>query len=97
MPDEVRMDLLGFLKENEDIFLWTATDMPRIDPRMIFHNLNVDPIYKPIRQKKKLFTIERLKAIDKEVNKLLDANFIRDVQYPNWLANVVMVKKAHSK
>ena len=28
-----------------------------------------------------------------EVNKLLTANFIREVYYPEWLANVVMVKK----
>ena len=27
-----------------------------------------------------------------EVNKLLAANFIKEVYYPEWLANVVMVK-----
>ena len=32
-----------------------------------------------------------------EVNKLLAANFIREVYYPEWLANVVMVKKANEK
>ena len=32
-----------------------------------------------------------------EVNKLLAANFIREVHYPEWLANVVMVKKANGK
>ena len=32
-----------------------------------------------------------------EVNKLLAANFIREVHYLEWLANVVMVKKANGK
>ena len=32
-----------------------------------------------------------------EVCKLLKANFIREVYYLYWLANVVMVKKANSK
>ena len=32
-----------------------------------------------------------------EVNKLLAANFIREVYYPEWLADVVMVKKANGK
>ena len=32
-----------------------------------------------------------------KVNKLLVANFIREVHYPEWLANVVMVKKANEK
>ena len=32
-----------------------------------------------------------------EVNKLLSANFIREVYYSEWLANVVMVKIANEK
>jgi hypothetical protein len=32
-----------------------------------------------------------------EVQILLDAGFIGEVQYPTWLANVVMVKKKNSK
>ena len=32
-----------------------------------------------------------------EVNKLLLANFFREVYYPEWLANIVMVKKANGK
>ena len=32
-----------------------------------------------------------------EVNKLLAANFIREVYYPEWLANIVIVKKANGK
>ena len=41
--------------------------------------------------------MERDKAIAKEVRKLLEAGFIQEVYYPNWLANVVMVKKADGK
>ena len=33
----------------------------------------------------------------KEVRKLLEAGFIREVYYPDWLANVVMVKKNDEK
>ena len=44
-----------------------------------------------------MFTQERDKAIADEVRKLLKANFIREVYYPNWLANVVMVKKDNEK
>ena len=44
-----------------------------------------------------MFILERDKAIAKEVRKLLEAGFIQEVYYPNWLANVVMVKKADGK
>jgi len=40
---------------------------------------------------------ERKKAAQGEVQKLLDAGVIREVQYPEWLANVVMVPKKNGK
>ena len=44
-----------------------------------------------------MFAQERDKAIAEEVRKLLEAGFIREVYYPDWLANVVMVKKPNGK
>jgi hypothetical protein len=40
---------------------------------------------------------ERMTAIEKQVKELLDASFIREIRYANWLSNVVMVKKANGK
>jgi hypothetical protein len=40
---------------------------------------------------------EKVAAAKAEVQRLLDAGFIREVQYPNWLTNVVMVKKKNGK
>ncbi|XP_059623044.1 uncharacterized protein LOC132266209 [Cornus florida] len=37
------------------------------------------------------------RAISEEVEKLLKADFIQEVYYPDWLANVVLVKKANGK
>ena len=36
-------------------------------------------------------------AINEEVEKLLAAKYIREVRYPEWLANVVMIKKSNEK
>ena len=71
--------------------------MPRIDPSIIIHRLNMSPSSPPIRQRKRVFAQERDKVIAEEVQKLLDANFIREVYYPDWLVDVVMVKKANGK
>ena len=71
--------------------------MPGIDPSMIVHRLNVSPSSSLIRQKKRVFAQEQDKAIAEEVWKLLEADFIREVYYLDWLANVVMVKKANGK
>ena len=66
--------------------------MPGIDPSIIVHKLNVSPSFPLIRQKKRVFAQERDRAMAEEVRKLLEVDFIREVYYPDWLANVVMVK-----
>ena len=45
-------------------------------------------------QKKRKFAYERQKIIVEETKKLLDAGFIREVSHPEWLANVVLVRKS---
>ena len=71
--------------------------MPGIDPSVIIHRLNVSPSFPPIRQKKRVFALEQDQVIAEEVRKLQEASFIRDVYYPDWLVNVVMVKKTNEK
>ena len=71
--------------------------MGGIDPAIITHKLSVSPSFKPVKQKRRSFAPKRHKAINKEVNKLLRAGAIREVEYPEWLANVVLVKKANGK
>ena len=44
-----------------------------------------------------MFAPERDNAIKDEVQKLMAAKFIREVYYPDWLANVVIVKKTNGK
>ena len=71
--------------------------MPGISPKVIQHKLNVDPERKPVQQRRRVFAPKRNQAITNKVNKLLSAGFIREVYYPDWLANVVLVKKANGK
>ena len=61
------------------------------------HMLNISPSFPPIWQKNKVFAKELDKAIEEEVCKLQEAEFIREVYCPDWLVNVVMVKKANRK
>ena len=52
---------------------------------------------KLVQQKRQVFAPKQNEAITDEVNKLLSAGFIWEVYYPEWLANVVLVKKANEK
>lgn len=67
--------------------------MKGLNPDVMVHKLNSDHAFKHVRQKKRIFAIERNQAAKEEVHKLLWARFIKEVQYPKWLSNVVLVKK----
>ena len=94
---EIKKKLIQFIKENLDIFTWSYEDMLDISIEIIQHKLNVDPEKKPDQQRQRVFAPERNQVVTNEVNKLLAADFIREVYYPEWLANIVLVKKANGK
>jgi hypothetical protein len=60
---------------------------------VIEHKLGIDPSYKPVKEKERRYTPERRETIRQEVKRLLEAGFIRPVDYPSWLANSVLVEK----
>jgi hypothetical protein len=68
--------------------------MPGIPREVVEHKLGIDPSYKPVKQKERRYTPERRKTIRQEVNRLLEAEFIRSVDYPSLLANPVRVEKS---
>ena len=94
LAEDVKDLLIHFLKQNVEVLAWKQEDMEGIDPVVIIHKMNVSPSFKPVKQKRRSFAPERQKAINEEVSKLLQARAIREVEYPDWLANVVLVKKA---
>ena len=71
--------------------------MTRIDSMPASHKLNVIPSVKPMRQKVRRFHPNDHQIIQIEVDNLLRAGFIKEVKYPEWLANVVVVLKKGGK
>ena len=71
--------------------------MPGVDINITSHDLNVYPTFKPVKQKRRKLGHERAKAVNDEVVKLLKIGSICKVQYPDWLANPVVVKKKNGK
>ena len=71
--------------------------MSGILPSVASHRLNVLATSKPVRQKIRRFHPDKQKVIREEMEKLLEAGFIKEVEYPEWLANVVVVPKKGGK
>ncbi|XP_071907805.1 uncharacterized protein [Coffea arabica] len=93
LPADEKEGLKALLREYSQVFAWTVDDMPGIPTDLAVHHLDVDPHFKPVKQKKRSFAPERNEVIRAEVGKLLESKIILEVYYPTWLANPVLVKK----
>ena len=82
-----------FLKRNIDVFARSAYKAPGVDPNFICHNLNVNPSVTPKRQPFRCSSKDHSDAVKDEVIKLKQTRAIKEVFYPKWLANTVVVKK----
>ncbi|TQE12644.1 hypothetical protein C1H46_001856 [Malus baccata] len=88
----IQLALISFLQENTEVFAWSYEDMLGISPDIIYHRLSIDPKTKPVRHKRISYDAERYEAMKAEVEKLKCIGFVREINYPMWVANVVLVK-----
>ena len=79
------------------MFAWNAYEAPGLDPDFICHHLNVNLAVFPRKQPPQRSSKEHSDAVKEEVNKLKQAGAIKEVFYPEWLANTMVVKKKSGK
>jgi hypothetical protein len=73
-----RKELIKLLKEYKDCFVWDYLKMPRLDRSIIEHPLPIKPGFKPYKQPaRKIYKDEVLADVKKEVERLIEENFIR--------------------
>jgi hypothetical protein len=97
LSEEQEKNLLRFLFNNKDVFTWSANDLCGVNKDVIEHSLNVDPSFRPRKQRLRKMSDDKAEGARNEVKRLLSAGVIREVKYLEWLANTVMVKKANGK
>lgn len=95
-PSEAQR-LIELLKEYQDVFAWSYSDMPGLDREIVEHYLPTDPAIPPKKQKLRRYKPELIVKIKEEVDKLLKVGFIEVSKYPTWVANVVPVMKKNGK
>ncbi|XP_025625411.1 uncharacterized protein [Arachis hypogaea] len=97
LPQELKEPLVEMIKANADLFAWTPADMPGIDPEVMSHHLAVKAEAHPVAQRRRKMSCERAEEVAKQTASLLEAGFIRELDYSTWLSNVVLVKKHNGK
>ena len=56
LAEGIRCPLIHFLKQNMEVFAWKLEDMGGVDLAVITHKLNINPSYKPVKQKRRSFS-----------------------------------------
>jgi hypothetical protein len=97
MSLEEQAEHLQFLDKNSDVYAWSTSNLIGVSREVIEHKLQVSANAMAKKQKLRKMSEENVEAVKAEVQHLLDAGFIREVRYPQWLANVVMVHKKNGK
>ena len=89
--------MIEFLKQNIDVFAWNTYEAPGVDLEFICHHLNVNPLITLKKQPSRRPSKEHAETVREEVARLKQAGAIKEVFYPEWLANTVVVKKKSGK
>ena len=97
IPPQKKGELVKFLKRNVDVFAWNAYKAPRVDSSFIFHHLNVNPSITPKKQQPRHSSKDHSDTVKDEVIKFKQIGAIKEVFYPKWLANTIVVKKKSGK
>jgi hypothetical protein len=79
------------------MFAWCPADMPGIPRELAEHELKIFPNAKPIKKSMRRYNPEKARSIGEEINRLLEAKFIREIKEATWLSPPVMVEKKDTK
>jgi hypothetical protein len=85
--------MIALLKEYADCFTWDYTEMPGLDRSIVEHRLPLKSGFRPFQQRARQMKAEVLVEVKKEVEKMIEAGFIRPCQYAEWISRVVPVQK----
>jgi hypothetical protein len=98
LESSFREGLINLLKEYKDCFAWDYSEMPGLDRSIVEHRLPIKPGFKPYKQPPwKIYKDEVLADVKKEIERLLDANFIRPCRYAEWISNIIPVYEKNGK
>ena len=97
LPPIEKAELVKFLKANIDVFAWNAYDIPRVDLGLACHQLNINLEAVSRKQPPRRSSKDHTEAVRTEVNKLKQVGAIKEIFYPKWLANTIVVKKKNGK
>ena len=95
-PDEEEL-LISTLREYKDIFAWSYKDLKGVDPAICQHTIPMREEAKPSKQRPYTYNDNFGSKIKEEIDKLLEAEFIYEIEHTEWVSPIVIVPKKNGK
>ena len=89
LNSECKQQLTELLKEYKDCFAWEYTEMPGLDRSIVEHRLPIKSGFRPHQQPARRCNPNILPDIKAKITKFIEAKFIRQYRYAEWISNVV--------
>ena len=97
LDSESKQHLTDLLKEYKDCFAWDYTEMLGLDRSIVEHRLPIKSGFRPHQQPARRSNPNIIPDIKAKITKLIEAKFIRQCRYAEWISNVVPVYKKNGK
>ena len=87
----------ALVMEYRDVFAWSYQELKGIPTEIAQHRIPILPGSKPVRQKERRMNPRLQMIVKAELEKLLQAGFIRPVEITDWVSPMVLVKKKNGQ
>ena len=95
-PDK-EVKLIQTLRDYMDVFAWTYKDLKGVDPTICQHTIPMKLEAKPIKLRPYAYNETFANKIKVELDKLIEANFIYEIEHTEWMSPIVVVPKKNGK
>ena len=97
LPENFKRKLSELFQQYEDVFAWDHTELKGVDPKVCHHRIALKPDARPIRMQRYRMNPNYAKKVKEELDALLKAGFIAEVESSDWLFPIVVVAKKNGK
>lgn len=97
LGDEEIREYSELIDEFSDTFAWSYDELKGIPREMVEHRIPLIPGAKPVRQKERRMNPQLQLLVKAELERLLQAGFIKPVEITDWVSPMVIVKKKNGK
>jgi hypothetical protein len=91
LDPSIRESMIALLREYSDCFAWDYMEMPGLDRSIVQHWLPLKKGFQPFQQRARQMRTEVLEEVKKEIEKMLEAGFIRPCRYAKWISSIVPI------